>query len=207
MLQSRLDQPLVVRFPVISAGALVTGLATGDFVVSVVAPSGSILSPAPAVTESPLSGVYQFTVPQTFWAAQGTGSYIYAVVQSAPAPINVQSDIIQVLDKSAAVQLSVTFDPIANTLRLNSWLETDLGLQATLVSNATCRLYNQAGTALTTLYTTAAPDAQGTFTFNIPAPAFLVGETETYFVVTVEDAGLPARTWTSIIGTTFSRTS
>jgi len=204
---ARIDQSSVVRFPVISAGALVTGLASGDFAVSVVAPDGTVLSPAPAVTESPRAGVYQFTVSAAFWIAHGAGSYIYTVVMSAPAPVGVFSDWVQVLDEAGYVRLSVTFDAIANTIRANASLATDLGQKTTGLSNATLQLFDRTGASLTTLATTASPDAQGTFAFNIAAPAFLVGETETYFVVTVAEAGPPARVWRSIVGATFSRTS
>lgn len=207
MILARIDQPTVVRFPVVSAGALVTGLPSNAFLANIIAPDGTLLAPSPTVTESTLGGVYQFTVPALYWFTHGAGSYAYTVVMSAPAPIGVFSDWVQVLDEVGDVRVSVTFDAVANTIRANTSLATDLGQKLTGLSNATLQLFDRSGTALTSLATTVAPDAQGTFPFNIPAPAFLVGETETYFVATVADVGPPSRVWRSIVGATFSRTS
>lgn len=203
----QIDQPLVFYFPVVSAGALVTGLLAGAFTVTVEAPDGTLLSPVPAVSQSTKPGVYQFTVPSSFWAAHGAGMYIATIEVGAPGPTTVFWDNIQVVDLGAEVGLSVTFDAAANTLRAHAWLATSLGQKLAGLSNATLQLFDRTGTALTTLATTPTPDAQSVFAFNVPAPAFLVGETETYFVVAIQDAGLPARTWRTVVGATFSRTS
>jgi hypothetical protein len=204
MYTTRIDQTLRVFFPVSSAGALVTGLLPGIFTAVVVNPQNTATS-TPAVAESTKLGVYYFDVLSSFFVTHGAGMYGVTVEVSVPAVV--VSDSIQVVDEEADVQLSVTFDAAANTIRANSWLRRERGLDVAGLTNATLRLYDRTGTALVVLQTTVSPDAQGTFPFNFAAPAFAVGETETYFVCTIDDAGPPARTFRNVVGTTFSRTS
>jgi hypothetical protein len=202
----RIDQNAEVTFPVSSAGALVTGLAPGVFTVTVVAPDGStLLAPAPSVAElGGKAGVYTCTVPALFFTTNGAGTYEVVIEVSAPAGV-IQRELV-VVDEERKVEVSVTFDAAANTIRCNSWLVGPRGIDAG-VADATIRLYDQAGTALVAQVDAAAADAQGVFSFDIPAPSFAVGETETYFVATIDGAGPPLRTYSGRVGATFSRTS
>jgi hypothetical protein len=111
-----------------------------------------------------------------------------------------------VVDEERKVEVSVTFDAAANTIRCNSWLAGPRGVDPN-VQDATIRLYDQSGTALAAQVAAAAADAQGVFSFDIPAPAFAVGETATYFVASIDALGPPLRTYDGRVGATFSRTS
>lgn len=204
MYQTLVDQAPLIQFPVVNAGVLVTGL-SGVFTVSVVSPSGVLLSPAPAVAESVVPGIYGFTVPQAFLGAQGAGNYALVVAVSAPALV--VSDVLVVTDEPSDIRLAVTYDASGSLLRCNLWVERSVGQQTTGLTNATVRLFDRAGAPLTGLVTAAAADANGVFGFSFAAPAFAVGDTETYFDCTVADAGPPVRTRRGKVGVTFSRAS
>ncbi len=200
-MKASLDQDLIIRFPVASAGALVGGLASG-FAVTVFAPDGTTTT-APTVTETATAGVYSFTIPAAFFTAEGAGAYLALVVQTAPAPDAVVAIDIDAFEPAGPkVGASITYDAAANTLRAHAWLETERGLRVTGATDATFRLWDRSGTALVVLQTDAAPDAQGIFAFNVAAPAFAIGETATYAIVTVVYAGV---TYRACVGATFSR--
>lgn len=77
---SRTDQGFVVTFAVKqSTGALRTGLVAGDFTVTVVNPADSVTN-VPTVSElTQKAGLYQFTVPSSFFTTHGVGLYRFAV--------------------------------------------------------------------------------------------------------------------------------
>lgn len=203
---TRIDQNLRVFFEVDVAGALAVALTGGNFTVTVLNPQNSaILSPAPTVAASLKLGVYYFDVPSSFFATHGVG--MYSALIEIPSLPQIKFETIQVRDELAKIEASVTLDPQANLLRVNAWLMRDQGQDLTGLSNATMRLFRYDGTALIALATTASPDAQGVFAFNVAAPALAVGETATYVDLTMDKAGPPVRTYRAKVGVTFSRTS
>jgi hypothetical protein len=177
----------------------------------VVVNPGDTATATPSVAESAaLAGLYYFDVPATFWATNGVGAYKARAVVGVPGPALVREFDIEVIDDEAEVQVSLTWDAAANMLRVNSWLRRHTSLETAGLQNATVRLYDRTGVALAALQTTVAPDAQGVFAFNFAAPAFAVGETETYLVASIEQldpAATPVRTYRGVVGATFSRTS
>lgn len=208
MIQTYLTQALRVRFPVVTAGALVPGLLPAAFTVVVQAPSG--VTTALAVAESGALGTYYLDIPATFWANNGVGAYSVIVSVAAPNAQVFTQDVL-VLDELAEVLGSVTYDAGANQIRAHLWLQRSTGVDLNGLQNATARLYDRTGAALSALQTTASPDAQGMFAFNFgPGVAFPVGDTETYLVVALEQvypAATSVRTYTGRVGVTFSRTS
>lgn len=201
----KLDSPLRIFMAVTSGGALVPGLLPGAFVVTVVDPTGAFTATPAVAAATAQPGLYYFDVPAAFLSLHGVGQYAYTAVIASQS--QTLSGSFGVIDPTQGVSASLTFDAGANTLRIQTWLDGPNGQDATQVENATVRLFDQAGAPLTTLATTTTPDAQGVFAFNVPAPAFPVGEIETYLVVTIQKVGPPTRTYTDIAGVTFSRTS
>jgi hypothetical protein len=199
----RQDQNLEFFFPVVSAGALVTGLLNAAFTVTLVAPSGAVTVLGP-VTETAKLGVYTVAIGFASWTVPGM--YAITIEVGAPGPTDVISDEIYVLQPEGEAQASVTFDAAANTIRVNAWLMEDVGQKTTNLFSATLRLFDRTGVALTALLTQTTPDANGVFEFDVPAPAFVIGETETYFVL-VLTTNNPTVVHQAIIGVTFSRTN
>lgn len=107
----------------------------------------------------------------------------------------------------ANVRGAVTVDPSAGpSVRLNVWVEDVDGQVTANIANCVVNLYTQAGVLLSGPHTDAAADAQGVFAVTFVDPGFAVGQTATYFVVTV-DVGLVPVTTRGVIGVTFARSS
>lgn len=204
-MRTQINQSLRIHFAVSAAGVPVPGLVAGDFTAVLVDPDDSASSVL-VVAES-LPGLYYVDVPAAFWATNGLGAYVLRVVVAAPALVIEQQ--VEVYDE-ASVQVSLTWDSSANQLRVNTWLQRAATQELVGLQNATVRLFDRTGVALVVLQTTVAPDAQGVFGFNFAAPTFLVGETETYLVATIDQldpAATPVRSYRGVVGCTFSRTS
>lgn len=77
---SRTDQGMVVSFAVTAPnGTLRTGLVAGDFTATVVNPADSATS-VPTVSESTQkAGLYQFTIPSSFFTTHGVGLYRFVL--------------------------------------------------------------------------------------------------------------------------------
>ena len=204
-LEARRGAAPLVFFPVSVAGVLVPGLLPGAFTCTLVEPLGTAVDVL-AVTESlSLPGLYYATTNAGFFTTYGTGDYSMLVTVAAPASVILEH--VRIVDPDGEPKLGLTWDAAASVVRAHVWLERGIGQVLTGLSNATFRLYDRTGVALTALATTAAADAQGVFAFNVATPSLPVGETATYAVITVDDAGLPARTWRTVVACTFSRTS
>lgn len=77
---TRTDQGMVITFAVKdSTGALRTGLVAGDFTVTAVNPADSATN-TPGVSETvQKAGLYQFTIPSSFFTTHGVGLYRFVV--------------------------------------------------------------------------------------------------------------------------------
>ena len=216
----RLDQPGIILFPAVAGGALVTGLADVDFVVTVVSPSGGpVTGPFVVHENGSKPGLYSFRVPVDTLQVKGAGTYIYTVEIGAPVS-NVVVDTFEVVDEAGEVRANVSYDAAANTLRINTWLHRERGTEPLpfngepptppapeMPTLGTFQLYSQEGVALTSSVFSTSPDNQGVFSFDVNAPAFPLGQTAAYAVVAIETPGPPDRTYRDVIGLTFSRAS
>lgn len=152
------------------------------------------------------------------WTVPAVGLYnlVYDVYEDSgrttlstsyePAMDTLQAFVGQIAEEQGAVRQSYTLDPVANAITVNVWVEID-GVQVTTgLSNANLTLFTSAGVSLAAPSAVASPTFQGVFRFVIsPAPSFALGETATVSIVTVDYAGLPARTIRGVTGVTFSR--
>ena len=200
-MKARLGEDYTVVFSVVTANALVAGIAPGDFTVQVLDPGG-VNSGVAVVEETDVAGgTYRFTIPGAFLDAEGT--YVTTITVAAPNA-QVQTHFIDVEDDTTGVQSSVTWDAANNLIVVNSWLNDAEGEPLIDVEDCTVILLSSAGATLVGPEVVAAPLANGAFEVELAAPVFAVGEHATILQVSITRTdGL---TYTGLTGVTFSRT-